>query len=475
MKAKVLVLGSGFAGHTAALHLSKLVRKEADITVISPGNRFTWFPSLVWVGNGTMAQESCHFELAPVYERIGVNYIAGRATAIYPDSRRVEVLGDDCKASSETYDFLLNATGPHLNFEGTPGLGPQTGNTHSICTVEHAVATWERYDEVVQALKKGSRQRIVIGTGHAMATCEGAAFEYLMNVDTDLRNRGLRQGVDLVWLSNEPEAGDFGVDGIEAMKGGSIVTGASLVRGLLDKHEIRAIFSAGVSKVEPGKLHYEEVGSDPATLEYDFAMLIPQFRGVSLKYLADDGSDLAPAMTQSNGFMNVDADYTPKTYENYTGQDWPSTYQSPKYDNIYAAGIAFAPPHALSKGKKTSSGMAVVATAPRTGMASGIMGRTVALNIVDQIHGEKPQHHERLSEMPSACIASMGKSLWNGSAAAIVMVPTARDFQRFPKYGRDISRSELEVGLAGAWTKRAMHSAFMWKLQARPGWSLIPE
>ncbi len=475
MKAKILILGSGFAGHTAVLHLTKLVGKEAEITVVSPSNRFTWFPSLVWVGNGTMRSESCHFQLAPVYERIGVRYIAGRATAIYPHARKVEVRGDDGKTSSESYDFLLNATGPHLNFEGTPGLGPATGNTTSICTVEHAEDTARHYSDVVRSAEHGSRQRMVIGTGHAMATCEGAAFEYLMNVDFDLRQRGIRDKVDLVWLSNEPEPGDFGVDGIEAIKGGSLVTGASLIRGLLDKHEIRAILPAGISKVEPGKLHYEEVGSDPAILDYDFAMLIPQFRGVYLKYLAEDGSDLGPAMTQASGFMNVDANYTPKSYESYRGDDWPATYQSPKYDNIYAAGIAFAPPHPLSKPKKTASGMAVVATTPRTGMASGIMGRTVALNIADQIHGKKPQHHERLSEMPSACIASMGKSLWNGSAASIVMVPTARDYQRFPKYGRDVKLSELEIGLAGAWTKRAMHTAFMWKLQARPGWSLIPE
>jgi sulfide:quinone oxidoreductase len=475
MKAKVLILGSGFAGHTAALHLSKLARDIAEITVISPGNRFTWFPSLVWVGNGTMDADSCHFPLRPVYEKIGVKYIDGRAVTIYPDSQKVEVKKLDGSVELEPYDFLLNATGPHLNFEGTPGLGPHCGTTSSICTVEHALDAQAHYLETVKALKRGVRQRIVIGTGHAMATCEGAAFEYLMNVDFDLRQRGLRDTADLIWLSNEPDAGDFGVDGVEAMKGGSVVTGASLVRGMLDKHGIKSILRAGIRNVEPGKLHIDEVGSEPSTLNYDFSMLIPQFRGVSLKYLADDGSDLTSVMTQPNGFMTVDADYSPKSYEAYRGDDWPSTYRSPKYNNVYAAGIAFAPPHSLSRPMKTSSGMSVTATAPRTGMASGIMGRTAALNIMDQIEGRQPQHHERMSEMPSACIASLGKSLWNGSAASIVMVPTARDYQRYPKYGRDLKSSELDVGLAGAWMKRMMHTTFMWKMQARPGWSLVPE
>ena len=28
------------------------------------------------------------------------------------------------------YDYLINATGPHLNFEGTEGLGPDNGTTN---------------------------------------------------------------------------------------------------------------------------------------------------------------------------------------------------------------------------------------------------------------------------------------------------------------------------------------------------------
>ncbi|MBV8340484.1 MAG: NAD(P)/FAD-dependent oxidoreductase, partial [Candidatus Eremiobacteraeota bacterium] len=63
----------------------------------------------------------------------------------------------------------------------------------------------------------------------------------------------------------------------------------------------------------------------------------------------------------------------------------------------------------------------------------------------------------------------------HGSAASIIMMPVARDFKRYPSYGRDLRLCELDVGLAGAWTKRALQSAFMWKLQGHPGWQLIPE
>jgi sulfide:quinone oxidoreductase len=46
MRPQIVVLGDGFAGHTATLHLTRLLKGKADVTVVAPGNRFTWFPSL---------------------------------------------------------------------------------------------------------------------------------------------------------------------------------------------------------------------------------------------------------------------------------------------------------------------------------------------------------------------------------------------------------------------------------------------
>jgi len=97
-----------------------------------------------------------HFELAPVYEKIGVSYVDGRATTIKPDDREVTVQTASGEERMIAYDFLLNATGPYLNFEATPGLGPSTGNTTSVCSVEHAVEARDRYLDVVRELKPAS-------------------------------------------------------------------------------------------------------------------------------------------------------------------------------------------------------------------------------------------------------------------------------------------------------------------------------
>ena len=58
--------------------------------------------------------------------------------------------------------------------------------------------------------------------------------------------------------------------------------------------------------------------------------------------------------------MIVDADYTPKPYEEWTVQDWPETYQNPSYPNIFAPGIAFAPPHTISKPRKSKNGTEIL-------------------------------------------------------------------------------------------------------------------
>jgi hypothetical protein len=46
---------------------------------------------------------------------------------------------------------------------------------------------------------------------------------------------------------------------------------------------------------------------------------------------------------------------------------------------------------------------------------------------------------------------------------------------KYPEYGHGLSLCVLDVGSNGARTKRLLHSAFMWKLQAKPGCRLIPE
>ena len=159
-----------------------------------------------------------------------------------------------------------------------------------------------------------------------------------------------------------------------------------------------------------------------------------------------------------------------------TPEAWPSKYNSPTYPNMYAAGIAFAPPGPISKPFTNKNNVAIAPAPPRTGMVSGMIGRVVASNIMDALEGRAPSHSESMTEMVAACVASMGDSLWDGSAVTIVMRPVVPDRKKYPnEFGRDLFVSHLEMGLSGAWMKFMLHHTFIWKFKAMPGWTLIPE
>lgn len=484
--ADVVVLGAGVSGHTAALHLSRLLPAGNTVTVVSPNSQWNWIPSNIWVGVGKMTKKQVVFPLAPIYKKKGIRFVQAKATALWPrgdelsERAAVDVERTSPDAAGQTerirYDYLVNATGPQLKFQATPGLGPHGGHTVSVCTADHAIAAATSLKATIARLKAGEPQTLVVGMGHGTCTCEGAAFEYVFNVDHELREAGVRDRARLVYLTNEAELGDFGVDGMVFEERGFQTTSELWAGSLFRERGVEAILGAHVTRVEPGVVHYETLDGLEHTLDFDFGMLLPPFGGVALKAFDRDGADITDRLFAPSGFMKVDADYTPKPYEEWRADDWPKTYQAVGYDNIWAVGIAFAPPHQISRPRKSANGTVIAPSPPRTGMPSGVMGKTAAMSIADRIKkGPSAKNHEAsMAAMGAACVASVGEGLRTGSAAAMTMMPVVPDYQRFAT-GRDLADTRGEVGLAGHWVKLMLHFLFIYKAKALPGWQLIPE
>ena len=262
----VVVLGAGVAGHTAALHLRRMLGKQHHITVVSPNSLWNWIPSNIWVGVGEMGKESVVFPLEPIYQRKGIDFRQAKATAIRPNGDRfdsrgavdIEYTGQGKPGSTERirYDYLINATGPRLKFEATEGMGPD-GYTLSVCTADHAVHAAEKLHEIIEVLKTGTKQTLVIGMGHGTCTCQGAAFEYVFNVDHELREAGVRDLARLVYLTNEAALGDFGVDGMTFDQNGFQTTSELWTGSLFRERGVEAIIGAHVERIEQGLIHYE--------------------------------------------------------------------------------------------------------------------------------------------------------------------------------------------------------------------------
>jgi sulfide:quinone oxidoreductase len=478
--AKTVILGAGFAGQYAAVILQDALKGKGDheIIMVTPTSKFTFIPSLVWVGIGQMETKKTQFELKPVYDRLGIKYVQGLATEIHPDETYIVVEPRDGASKDPIridYDYLINATGPHLNFAATPGLGPDNGYTYSICTPEHAEHTAQHYLQLLEELKTGRRARasIVVGTGHGTCTCQGAAFEFTAQIHNDLVDRGLRGQVDLKWISNEPQLGDFGIDGFETRRGPVVFTSKDMAEAIYSDYKIIPQIRTHVSRVDEEFIHIEDLDGKIDKINYDFAMLIPPFRGKPIRYLDREGNDLAGKLLNPGGFLKVDGVYG-KAYEDLDGPDWPKTYQNQVYKNIFAAGIAFAPPGSLSKPMKAPSGAIITPSIPRTGYTAELTGKAAALNIAEMIQGNEPCHTASMAATSGMCIASLKNSMFNGAACAIGIHPIVRNRQRFPEYGRDIEASEVDMGLAGAWLKKGLHHAFLYKLSAKPFYKYLP-
>ncbi len=483
--ARVVILGGGVSGHTAATFAAKWLGSAHEVVVVTPNSKWNWIPSNIWVGVGEMSKEEVTFDLAPVYAKAGITYKQAKAVSLNPEGSEssdkpfvtVEFTQEGREGESEDieYDYVVNATGPKLNFGATPGL--DAGHTVSVCTADHAVHASSEFKKSIERMKSGERQKFLIGTGHGMCTCQGAAFEYIFNIEHELTKAGVRDLADIKWISNESFLGDFGMGGLHMKVGGYTVSSKIFTESLFTERDVSWIIGAHVSKVEAGRIEYELLDGSTGEEEFDFSMLIPPFAGVGLKAYAKDGSDITSTVFAPNGFMKVDANYGAGSYENWKASDWPATYQNPTYDNMFACGIAFAPPHGISKPMSSPNGTPINPTPPRTGMPSGIIGKAVAHSICDKIlKGENaPLREASMADMGAACVASAGKGIFDGTAAAMTVYPVVPDFEKYPGTGRDTDYTFGEVGLAGHWIKHILHHMFIYKAKLKPGWTLIPE
>jgi len=487
--ARVVVMGGGVSGHTAATFAKKWLGSDHEVVVVTPNSKWNWIPSNIWVGVGEMSKEEVTFDLAPVYGKAGIDYRQAKAVSINPNGKEgsdkpfitIEYTGQNKAGQSEevTYDYLINATGPKLNFGATPGLGEGStmGNhTVSVCTADHAEHANHELQRIF-AKAKTQKQKILVGTGHGMCTCQGAAFEYIFNIEHEAKKAGVRDNIDIQWISNESFLGDFGIGGLHMKRGGYAASSRLFAESLFSERGVKWLIGAHVNKVEAGKAHYELLDGTFGVEEFDFAMLIPPFAGVGLKAYDADGSDMSDKLFAPNGFMKVDAKYDAGAYENWKATDWPETYQTPLFENIYACGIAFAPPHPISKPMSSPNGTPIFPTPPRTGMPAGIIGKAVAHTICDKITKGKDAepHRASMAHMGAACVASAGKGLTTGTAAALTVYPVVPDFETYPGLGRDLNYTFGEIGLAGHWIKHILHHMFIYKAKLKFGWTLIPE
>ncbi len=333
MGKRIAIVGSNFAGLTAAVELKKRLGKEHEVVVLSRTDEFLFNPSLIWVPFGLREKKDVTFPLAPIFEKYGIPFQHAAVTAIDLAGRQVVTAN-----GTTAYDFLVIATGPKLNFTAIPGLGPHEGYTQSIMNWEGAALARTAFEKFLEAPGP-----VIVGAVQG-AACFGAGYEFLFNMAYQLDKHGLTKKAPLTWLTAEPFLAHFGIGGFGA--------GTKMTETFFGRNGIEAITNATVREVRPGEVLLE----DGRKLPFAYAMLVPSFLGVDAVRSCKD-------ITTPAGFVKVDAHY-----------------RTEAYPEVYAAGVAVA----MDPPGKTP----VPCGVPKTGYLSEEMAKVVVHNIVATIRGE---------------------------------------------------------------------------------------
>lgn len=351
MTARILVLGGSFAGMTAALSLRARLGADAQVTVVADRDRFVFNPSLIWLPFGKRTRDEISFPLAPTFAKHGVRFVNAAATYVDPEAHRVETTAGDFD-----YDYLVIATGYRNDLDVVPGMH-ETPTITTLPAAERTALAWKEFLKDPGDVVIGATQR---------ASCFGAAYEFLFNTAYQLRKAGLRDKVRLTYVTSEPYAGHFGIDGMPGAR--------ALMTMFARKENIHVETGQALTEIRPESVEL----ADGRSLPYRFAMFVPPFRGQD--FLAK-----TPDLVDAGNYVPV-----------------RPTYQSAHYDDVYAIGIAAAVPIPWFT--------PVPVGIPKTGFPSEQQAHVAAANIAAQVRGDLPTHAKPFGRIPALCILDAGNN-----------------------------------------------------------------
>jgi NADH:ubiquinone reductase (H+-translocating) len=118
-RTRVVVLGGGFAGVTAARRLERLSSKAVEITLVSRENAFVLTPLLFEACSGRLELRHCAQPIRPALRR--TRFVEASVARVDVERRVVHAVSLDGRASELPYDQLIVALGGTTNETIIPG------------------------------------------------------------------------------------------------------------------------------------------------------------------------------------------------------------------------------------------------------------------------------------------------------------------------------------------------------------------
>jgi sulfide:quinone oxidoreductase len=331
-RSRVVVLGGGVVGLTAAHELRRRLHGTADILVLSDRGQFVLPMGLLSVPFDRRSDE-IGFSVGPSLASKGIGFRVGRVDRVDPDRRLVISQGDEVP-----YDFLLIATGPDADVQGVPGLGGEFGTAYFLHSETGALDLSEAVDRFLR-----DPGPAVVGLVPG-ASYLSPAYEFVLQLDYALRERGHRDAAQLTFVTSEPSLGYLDAGTKRAQE---------LLEAIFRERRIEIYDNAELARVGSDFVELHNGVRLPSQL----TVVVPAFRGTAWIWKTS-------GLTDERGYVPVDECYRHRTY-----------------GEVFAAGTAAEPESARS----------AQATVPKTGYVATAMAKAAARNIASAIAGHAPQ------------------------------------------------------------------------------------
>jgi sulfide:quinone oxidoreductase len=263
---RILILGGGVGGTlTANLLIKKLRRRvnagEVTITVVDQTGKHTYQPGFMYIAmGGERAERLERPERGLLDPRIGL--VVGEIEHVDEASRTVH-LADGQRLG---YDFLVLATGSRIVPEEIEHFEEEA---HHFYTAKAAA-------ELRSALDAFDGGRIVIGIAGMPYKCPPAPLEIAFLIESELRDRGIRDRSELHFCS--PISRAFTIESVSDM-----ATPVLAEKGI----ELHTFFN--VEAIDPARKVVQSLEGEE--LPYELLVLVPPHKGQ--QFLVTSG--LAPA------------------------------------------------------------------------------------------------------------------------------------------------------------------------------------
>ena len=262
---RILVLGGGVGGTLAANLLARKLKRRIDagevaVTLVDEGGEHVYQPGFMYIAMGGERAEKLHRPERSLLDR-RIQLVIARATRIDPDTRRVELESGDPLG----YDYLLIATGSRIVPEEIPHFADEAHHFYGADAAARLRAALDAFDG----------GRIVVGIAGMPYKCPPAPLEVTFLVDSELRDRGLRDRSEIHYCS--PIGRAFTIESVSDM-----------ATPILEEKGIELHTFFNVETIDPERRVVESLEGEE--LAYDLLILVPPHRGAQL--VVDSG--LAP-------------------------------------------------------------------------------------------------------------------------------------------------------------------------------------